>query len=363
MVSFLGRQMAYATIGIAVLCLLFAATYQHQSQPHPTPRSNCQDPYNQPGYIYRGHTPTEIRWIPYEDEDLQGRQVELINELKPPAAKLAKAPPSFNQWIKDSGNLQDAPELDFARGKTVLSVGDSHDRRNVEGFCAQHKDSGAVLTSKGAHVATRCTLPGLNLTVGSWFHYGLAEQKEQWYGPHLTPAENNPPPFFVEERMGDVFEPDLAEIGKPDLIILQSIYWDLRYFPYHATHYGWTWELQRVTRPMTWNELAWHRARLTDYVRLFQKRFPDVPIMFRLGQERANNQGGGNVALYQMNESAKTLMNYLGIPIFPWAELLTGEEDYADVMHVKPLSQPTYLFADMVLYYLRKAVQGWEMTC
>jgi hypothetical protein len=122
------------------------------------------------------------------------------------------------------------------------------------------------------------------LTVSSWFHYGMAEQKEQWYGPHLKPAENNPPPFFVEERMGEVFEPDLVEIGKPDLIILQSIYWDLRYFPYHATQYGWAWELQRVTRPMTWTELAWHRARLTNYVRLFQKRFPDVPIMFRLGE-------------------------------------------------------------------------------
>lgn len=125
---------------------------------------------------------------------------------------------------------------------------------------------------------------GLNLTVASWFHYGLAEEKEQWYGPHLKPAENNPPPFFLEERMGDVFEPDLAEIGEPDLIILQSIYWDLRYFPYHATQYGWSWELQRVTRPMTWTELAWHRARLTDYVRLFQDRFPGVPIMFRLGE-------------------------------------------------------------------------------
>lgn len=50
--------------------------------------------------------------------------MQLIDELKPPASTLARAPPSFNQWINDSGDLQDAPELDFARGRTVLTVGD-----------------------------------------------------------------------------------------------------------------------------------------------------------------------------------------------------------------------------------------------
>lgn len=98
------------------------------------------------------------------------------------------------------------------------------------------------------------------------------------------PVETNPPPYSVEERMDPVFMPDLLDIGQPSLIILQSIYWDLRYVAYKAEQEGWMRELQRATRPMMWRELEWHRMRLKAYVKVFQERFPGVPIMFRLGE-------------------------------------------------------------------------------
>ncbi|BGP35390.1 hypothetical protein JCM10296v2_007226 [Rhodotorula toruloides] len=324
--------------------------------------SACEDAYNSPGYIYRGEGPSDIRWIPYEDADFDATPAPLEEAIEPPRSRLDKAPPSFNEWIQTASNSSD---LDFMRGRTVVFVGDSHDRRNIEGFCAHHKDAGGMVITKGGHVATRCHLPVLNFTMASWFHYGLAEENETWYMTNLSPTDN-PPPYYIEGRMNATFMPDIEDIGQPDLIILNSIYWDLRYVVYKATHEEWSWQLKRVTRPMTFQELAWHRRRLRTMVELFQRRFPGVPLMFRVGtslhlrHERANNDMKGNVAIYQMNESAKETMKRLGIPIFPWGELLQGETDYADVMHVKPLSQPTYLVGDMALYYLRRTVNGWN---
>lgn len=156
---------------------------------------------------------------------------------------------------------------------------------------------------------------------------------------NLSPVDN-PPPYFIEERIDSVFVPDMLDIGQPDLIILNSIYWDLRYVVYKASHEGWAWQLKRVTRPMTWRELEWHRWRLRTMVELFRERFPGVPLMFRLGEQhalpaensngidarfvrvghsRVNNDHNGNVAIYQMNESAKAMMARLGVPIFPCA--------------------------------------------
>ncbi|KAJ8291759.1 hypothetical protein OF846_005008 [Rhodotorula toruloides] len=344
--------------------------------------SECEDAYNKPGYIYRGEGPTDIRWISYDKPDFDSNPVTLENVLEPPLEKLVNAPPSFNTWIRDAPDLASAPELEFMRGRTVVMVGDrcvkvlrcvcstsidevvsrdgnSHDRRNIEGFCAHHEAAGGVVTSKGGHVATSCHLPVLNFTMASWFHYGLAEPSEDWYMSNLSPVDN-PPPYFIEERIDSVFVPDMLDIGQPDLIILNSIYWDLRYVVYKASHEGWAWQLKRVTRPMTWRELEWHRRRLRTMVELFRERFPGVPLMFRLGHSRVNNDHNGNVAIYQMNESAKAMMARLGVPIFPWGPLLEGETDYSDVMHVKPVSQPTYLFGDMALYYLRRAVNGWN---
>ncbi|BGP11432.1 hypothetical protein JCM10049v2_007339 [Rhodotorula toruloides] len=324
-----------------------------------TQGGDCQDAYNRPGYIYRGEGPTDIRWIPYDESDFDSTPVTLEDVLDPPLEKLVNAPPSFNTWIRDAPDLENAPELAFMRGRTVVMAGDSHDRRNIEGFCAHHAAAGGVVTSKGGHVATSCHLPALNFTMASWFHYGLAEPSEDWYMSNLSPVDN-PPPYFLEDRIESVFVPDMLDIGQPDLIILNSIYWDLRYVVYKASHEGWAWQLKRVTRPMTWRELEWHRRRLRTMVELFRERFSGVPLMFRLGHPRANNDHNGNVAIYRMNESAKAMMARLGVPIFPWGSLLEGETDYSDVMHVKPVSQPTYLFGDMALYYLQRAVDGWN---
>lgn len=123
----------------------------------------------------------------------------------------------------------------------------------------------------------------LNFTVSSWYHYVLAEPTETWYRAGGNPLEDAPP-YSIESRLEMIFKPNLALTGPPDLIILSSNYWDVRYPVYHAEHEGFRKELQTIIRPLAWNELAWHRSRQRDYVELFQESFPGVPLMMRLGE-------------------------------------------------------------------------------
>lgn len=117
----------------------------------------------------------------------------------------------------------------------------------------------------------------------AWFTYGLAEADEHWYGDELE-AGGDPGPSALEQRLPAQFEPELASTGKPDLIVLNSVYWDLRYFSRKARHERWSsGELQDSVRPLSWNELRWYRHRLGDMVELFRERFPDVPLMYRTG--------------------------------------------------------------------------------
>lgn len=125
--------------------------------------------------------------------------------------------------------------------------------------------------------------------------------------------------------------------------------------------------------------------------------------MLRLtGQLRADNAGSGNVAVYQINESAQHVMAELGVPIFPCqsglpgilsvlaltssSENIRGRTSHwrrelwcvrmgeiaivgllgadllvlpkVDDMHFPVVSQATYLFGDMALYYLYRVVEG-----
>lgn len=115
----------------------------------------------------------------------------------------------------------------------------------------------------------------------------MPEREEEWYGAGLS-SSMDLPPYSIEDRLRDAFEPDLVDIGQPDLIVLNSVYWDLRYFARKAQHEGWQAELQRSDRPLTWDELRWHRSRLRSFVMLFRERFPGTKIMYRPGEQQAN---------------------------------------------------------------------------
>ncbi|BGP42483.1 hypothetical protein JCM10450v2_006578 [Rhodotorula kratochvilovae] len=285
------------------------------------------------------------------------------DSIDPPDDALRLTAPPYGAML----NQKEKPEeLSWARDKSVWFIGDSHDRMNLEVFCRQHEEGGAVLTVPHWHIKANCRFPDLNLTFASFFHYGLAPESDSlapdaWNIPALpTSRENeNPAPYAVEGRLREYWLPAVAEVGRPSLIVLNSVFWDLRYFALHARHFKRPSLLQRDERPLTYSELAWHRSRVRVFVESVREAFPGVPVMFRLGQSHQTNRNEGNVAVYQLNESLRAVLAKLEVPIFEWAGLLTGESQYGDDQHLKP-GAPARLYADMAMWYLRRAVTGWD---
>ena len=91
---------------------------------------------------------------------------------------------------------------------------------------------------------------------------------------------------------------------------------DTRYFALRAAHDGLPVSQHSQFRTLTWNELAWHRTRLRSVIAAYRVAFPDAALMFRLGQPHSSNNAGGNVGVFQLNQSIRFVMGELGVPIF-----------------------------------------------
>lgn len=157
---------------------------------------------------------------------------------------------------------------------------------------------------------TRRALQDLNLTLAQWFHFGLAPESDSlppdaWNIPSIPTSHvnENPAPYSIEGKMKEYWLSDVEEIGKPDLIVLNSFFWvrlhlpvfetppltimrpqDLRYFTLRAKHFiPSPSPLHATERPLTYSELAWHRSRVRDFVDLVREKFPGVPLMWKTG--------------------------------------------------------------------------------
>lgn len=222
----------------------------------------------------------------------------------PPDSALALAPPPLSSWLAAPNRSTDA-RLNWIKNKTVILFGDSHDRNNVAEFCSQHstKTSGSRFEVPGGHLKSKCVLPDMNFTLVGWFHYGMAEDEQEWY----MGAEARP--ISVESRLQQLFLPDLkTTTGHPSLLILNSAFWgelvvcdlkrngieltqlinhfdftwllDYRYFGLHADHYGNNKNGEGAhERPLTWSELKWHRMRLTAFVSVDSQLFFRSPVV------------------------------------------------------------------------------------
>mgnify|MGYP001591857827 FL=1 len=122
-------------------------------------------------------------------------------------------------------------------------------------------------------------------------------------------------PHSYENRLRQLFQ-HLAPA--PDLITLNSFFWDTRYFGLHAQHYGFPSARHSEFRVLTWGELAWHRTRLLDVVRAYRAAFPSptTKLMFRLGQPHSTNMLDANIGTFQLNSSIRQAMKTLDVPIF-----------------------------------------------
>ncbi|TNY22854.1 hypothetical protein DMC30DRAFT_444909 [Rhodotorula diobovata] len=325
----------------------------------------CFDPFRSPGYIFRPSN-LSIRHVPFPPsaslDDLTS-STAIEDAIDPPDDVLSLAAPAYGDMLNEKVKPS---ELAFARDQSVWFIGDSHDRMNLEVFCRQHEAGGAVLDVPHWHIKANCRFPDLNLTFASFFHYGLAPESDSlppdaWNIPALPSSRENenPPPYSVEGRLREFWVPAVSEVGRPSMIVLNSFFWDLRYFALYAEHFNHHEFLRRKERPLTYSELAWHRSRVRVLVEAVREAFPGVPIMFRLGQAHQTNRNEGNVEVFQLNESLRAVLAKLDVPIFEWASLLTGESRYADDQHLQA-GAPARLYADMAMYYLRRAVTGWD---
>ena len=80
--------------------------------------------------------------------------------------------------------------------------------------------------------------------------------------------------------------------------------------------------------------------------------FPGVPVMYRTTTYSGHSGAAGTV-VFRLNHSARAVLSRLNVPVFPCADLLVGETEYKDKLHFKPESRQDWLYADIMLHYLR----------
>ncbi|KAK4698511.1 hypothetical protein P7C70_g7762, partial [Phenoliferia sp. Uapishka_3] len=306
----------------------------------------CLDPYLQPGYIQRTDGTNQTSWHPYTNHNLlKSSSLSVSKPLEPPIP--------YSDLLLPPTRASDA-RLNFARGQSILMVGESLDRDNAKSFCDQHGNAETV-DEMDPFISFACRLPDLDLNITQWFTYGMRPANSSWYQPGF------PGPLAFEDRWEERFLPLLPLYGTPSLVVVASHYWDLRFIQEQ-----WTRDHPGMIYHVSPEDLLWHRERVVELMALVRSTFPDAKIMWRLGtkwQDEAHAFfGDGNLGVYRINESMRALMKHLNVPLFNWATLLEGEKDaYRDGLHFKD-GQPGSLFASMIMYYLKKAVSG-ETTC
>lgn len=140
------------------------------------------DPFSQPGMIYWSPSglANETRWLPYPSSqkiwDAQPHSSELpLSDMIPEEAWYA-APEAYTAILEQArptvrGEQEwygwaTPDELLCLSGRTVILIGSSHDRNNVEQLC---EIIGGRKASWGPHAGGYCYHEGLDLLLANWF--------------------------------------------------------------------------------------------------------------------------------------------------------------------------------------------------
>ncbi|KIO26215.1 hypothetical protein M407DRAFT_243785 [Tulasnella calospora MUT 4182] len=150
-------------------------------------------------------------------------------------------------------------------------------------------------------------------------------------------------------------------LGNPDLIIETSLFWDDNFFHKRADHYNRT----HLDSPFTYTELVWHRSRVHAMIHYTRQLYgPKIPIMFRTRHFRFDNNWNHILRLFQLDQSVRAIAAELGIKLFTWGGKLEGHtnEFYDGDQHFKK-GPVTWLFGDMMLFYLKRAITPGCWQC
>ncbi|SCV68147.1 BQ2448_268 [Microbotryum intermedium] len=319
------------------------------------------DLYEQPGFIHIEKATggaEEIRWIPYTAENVYPNSFDSVADIyntsvHPSEADFAASPPAYSTLLEIEPH---SPLLSFARNTTIVLVGDSHDRKNLESMCS--RVPGAVRHAFDGHLKWACSLPSIGLNFVLLFHYGLMTEDEPFRETH------DQPPSLIEHRVEEILLPMLQDFAPsdPSLIVFQSGFWDLRYWGLRAQAEGANAQGRPAAglanggdRPLLWSELRWYRRRFGEVLEALQETFPNSRIITRTIQPYRDNRNARNVAIFEINESIKAISRLHDIATMRWSELLQGTVSYADDQHFEIGSLPYRLWMNMVLYYLERS--------
>ncbi|KZT55629.1 hypothetical protein CALCODRAFT_498385 [Calocera cornea HHB12733] len=282
------------------------------------------DPWQAPGMLHFGASVNATRWVPFprEPEAYEpGAWVDKIEELDVYWAGLTEgemedlgAPERLMMELKLGGG-------EWARGGSVLFIGDSHDRNNVQNFCAE---VGGVHSSWGGHVGGVCTVERLDLTLVYWFLYGLPDQDFPWH------ASAEDPPKTPEGRIRELFLPQMEDDGLgqfvPDLMVVNSLFWDSDHlFDKYFSEFG----IKRSAQEgLSFQEVRYHQQRASSLLRLLRTLYPSTPTMYRSRHLRASNDRGRIMRVFQLDQGWRAVCEALGVRVFDWGGKLEGYTEY-----------------------------------
>ncbi|KAK9895615.1 hypothetical protein P389DRAFT_170324 [Cystobasidium minutum MCA 4210] len=342
-------------------------------------KTTCDDPFAMPGYIWYGPKSQDVRWVPYKYLDqsqiADSNDVELYDPEKesqanktamntPPDAD--KLPLEFSKLFKTSQRRKDNAEaLEFMRNKHIMIYGSSLDREMTKMFCNDHEheaqdgDEGKAFVY-AHHRHTYCHFKDYNFTLSSAMHFGLHQTK--WFHGDDDPKIG----VTIEQRLDSVVSPLVDKFGKPDLLVFSSGLWDLMFFNKierrKDAKYSRSWY-----RPVSYERLMWQRSRLAEVVGKLRETLPGTTVMYRTTTqpgERRSEKDDEMIAVFQINQSARMVMDLLKVPLFHWSELIKGSHSYKDFVHYETDSRQNWLYGEMLLYTLKQiSSPGVDTSC
>ncbi|KAK7203429.1 hypothetical protein BZA70DRAFT_291459 [Myxozyma melibiosi] len=353
--------------------------------------AHCDDPYLRPGFLrmpWRDEsreTYVGTRWIPYYNDvlaqqplspaaqypnpDLAQAPELIFKDSSVPTSLRTQAPYDWMSLLYQFTLSEVVPipaetmqeyinRLSWLRNKRVLMLGDSVDRVMIYNFCKELKahESNFQNSLMGKHTTAYCRIPSLNFTIIHWhFPSMLSARPDWWWIPYIrhVPFEERVEKLFLANQTEDLGTAVAGMNGRaPDLIIYQSLLWD-----WMAFNQG---DQDEPARDLFWSELDFYRSRLSMFVDYFRNLFgADVPMMYR-AVIPTHEMVDSSVILRQLDTMARHVADEKGVEVFEWGHTMDGYlDEYRDKLHVRH-GPHSYLYANMLLYYLFRAVGGKE---
>lgn len=185
----------------------------------------------------------------------------------------------------------------------------------------------------------------------------MIDSNDGWPGP------GEEKPYRFEDRLEQIMLPAMEKLGytarNPDLIIASSLFWDEKFLKddraksvdHSKSHGFW------------WNELSWFRGRVRKLVASVRSLYPQTPIMFRTRQLRAVAEDFHLLTIFQLDQGLRALGSELGVRLFTWGDQLEGYNVYYDNDQHFAKGPNTYLFGDMLFFYLHRATTPGCWAC